>query len=103
MTGACGKKEAGKFRSEVRLASSVLPEYTEVSHRPVLHYESDIHLGRGHPTYLKIPHETVGRHIEDGNGRELRVGREIPVSCRVHEKVFLNLDKADLDEKEDGD
>ena len=42
VTAACGKSEAGKFRSEIRLASNDQPECTVVSHRPVLHFESDI-------------------------------------------------------------
>ena len=37
--------------------------------------------------------------MTDKDGTELREGREIPFSCRVHEKVFLNLGEADVGEK----
>ena len=54
-----------------------------------------------YPHFLKIHHESVAKYIKDKNGTELKDGREIPFSCRVHEKVFLNLGKADIAEKED--
>ena len=104
VTAACGKLEASKFRSEIRLASNNQPEYTVVSHRPILHFESDILSTSDLSTYpacLEVSGRTVANYIADKNGTELKDGREIPFSCRVHEKVFLNLGKADIAEKED--
>ena len=104
VTAACGKLEASKFRSEIRLASNIQPECTVVSHRPILHFESDILSTSDLSTYpacLEVSWRTVTSYITDKNGTELRDGRDIPFSCRVHEKVFLNMGKADIDEKED--
>ena len=103
VTAACNESEASKFRSEIRLASNNQPECTMVSHRPILHLESDILNTSDLSTYpacLEVSWKTVANYIEDKKSKELMVGREIPFSCRVHEKVFLNLGKADIDEKE---
>ena len=42
VSAACGKTAAAKFRAEIRLASSQVPECSNVYHRPVEHMDSEI-------------------------------------------------------------
>ena len=80
----------------------------------MLHFESDILKLKRDPflgdidlklysACLKRRRESFTNYISDKNGRELEDGREVPVTCRVHKKVLLNLEKGDIDEKEEDD
>ena len=113
ITAACGKTSADNFRAEVRLSSNALPEYSLIYFMPVNHFESDIlaknikidSLSTDKPC-LKLHHVIVGKHMyakESTLRCTLESGTDIPFKCLVHKKVFLNLGKLDLEEKEETD
>ena len=45
-------------------------------------------------------HELIGQHVK-GNSLRLETGMDIPFKSSVHKKVYMNLDKADIEEKEE--
>ena len=104
LTAACSKTDAENFRAEIRLSSDILPEMTHVSHMPVVHLESDIIRTENRSSFahykacLRMHHGIVSIHVE-GDAKCLKDGADIPFKCLVHKKVFLNVDKADIEEK----
>jgi len=114
---ACGRKEADMLRVEIRLSSNIVPECNDVFYRPVLHYENPIRWKHDTSFYtaytscLHIPATVVWKHIKEATfGQELREqdmklkeGTAIPLAIKIFEKVFLTVDKADIDEKDESD
>ena len=45
----------------------------------------------------------VGKHIKEGAPTDLQVDTAIPFTINIIEKVFLTLDKAEIDEKDESD
>ena len=52
---------------------------------------------------LHIHDKAVGKHIKKDAPRDLQIDTAIPYSINIFEKVFLTLDKAEIDEKEESD
>ena len=103
VSAACGKNKTAKFRAEIRLASSSVPECSNVYHRPVEHLESEVDLSSidNFPACLDV-HKKVVEKQTGGKVTSVQVDAEdIPFSCKVYEKVFVTFDKEDIDEKED--
>ena len=106
MTAACSRTDAENFRAEIRLSSDILPEMTNVSHLPVAHLESDIIRTTDRSSFanykacLRMHHEIVSKHVK-GDAKSLKKGADIPFKCFVHKKVFVNVDKADIEEKKE--
>ena len=55
---------------------------------------------------LSLPKADVSRHTEEGidtlsKDHPFTFKGVIPIKCSVFEKVFMTLDKADMDDKED--
>ena len=104
VTAACSKTDAENFRAEIRLSSNILPEMTHVSHMPVAHLESDIIRTKDRSSFvhykdcLRMHHEIISKHVK-GDAKSLKDGADIPFKCLVHKKVFLNVNKADMEEK----
>ena len=78
-------------------------------YRPVDYLGSDIVDAsslEGFSACLSVPKTDVSRHSEEAidtlsKDHPLTFKGVIPFKCNAFEKVFLKLDKADLDEKED--
>ena len=114
VTAVCGKISAEKFRAEVRLSSSALPECSLIYNMPVNHFESNI-LERdlkvdGLSTCkasLRLHHEIVGKHMSPTSHLTSKLmvsGTDVPFKCLVHEKVLPCFDEGDIeDEEETGD
>ena len=107
VTAACSSKtDAENFRAEIRLSSDILPKMTNVSHLPVAHLESDIieieeqSSFANYEACLRMHHEIVGKHVK-GDAKSLMRGADIPFKSLVHKKVFVNVDKADIEEKKE--
>ena len=103
VSAACGKNTAAKFRAEIRLASSSLPECSNVYHRPVEHLESEVELSSmdNYTACLDV-HKKVVEKQTGGKVASLQIDPEdIPFKCKVYEKVFLTFNKEDIEEKED--
>ena len=104
VTVACSKTDAENFRAEIRLSSDILPKTTHVSHLPVAHLESDIIKTEDQRSFadyeacLRMHHEIVGKHVK-GDAETLEDGADIPFKCLVHKKVFVKVDTADIEEK----
>ena len=102
VSAACGKNKAAKFRAEIRLASSSVPECSNVYHRPVEHLESEVDLSsmKKYMACLDVHKEDVAKQTT-GEITNLEVAPEdIPFTCHVYEKVFVTFDKEDIEEKE---
>ena len=117
VTAACGKTSANNFRAEIRLSSNILPQCSLVYYMPVVHLDSDIlrenadNLSK-RTTCLHLHHKIIGKYMkrsasfrdfEGSAGLELKSGTDIPFKCLVHKKVFLSIDKTDIEEKEKTD
>ena len=103
VSAACGKNKAAKFRADIRLSSSSIPECSNVYHRPVEHLDSEIDLSsmKTYIACLDVHKEDVAKQTV-GKINNLKVAPEdIPFTCHVYDKVFVTLNKEDIDEKED--
>lgn len=101
---ACGKTAAAGFKAEIRLASDAMPDCSNVFFVPVVHLDSEIlrsdwNAFFGNRACVKVYYRVVGQYC--GNGSHLTKDTNIPFNCLVHKKVFLTLDKADIEEKEE--
>ena len=111
VTAACGRNEASKLRAEIRLSSNLMPDCNDVFYRPVLHFESTDKWGMLDPgsneytSCLHIPCTVVWKHIKEDTPQNSRLqeGTTIPLTINIFEKVFLTVDKADIDEKDESD
>ena len=113
ITAACGKTAAENFKAEVRLSSSALPECSLIYFMPVNHFESDILVKdinldslSTYKSSLRLHHEIVGKHMcptSHLTSKLMVSGTDIPFKCLVHKKIFLALDKADFEAKEETD
>ena len=105
VTAACGKTAAEKFRAEIRLSSNLKPGCNDVSYRDVLHMESPILSERisvnKYDECLHVGERTVANHINGTCSARLEEDTVIPFTVKVYEKVFLTLDKADIEEKDE--
>ena len=104
VTAATGKTAAEKFRAETRLASSHLPECSSIYYRPVDHLGSGILDSTSEKIYfstcLSVHKNEVSKH-DGGVMNALSKDMAVPFTCKVFEKVFVTLDKEDIEEKED--
>ena len=103
VSAACGKSKAAKFRAEIRLASSNVPECSNVYHRPVEHLESKVDLSsmKKYTACLDVHKEVVEKQT-GGKVANLQIDPEdIPFTCQVYEKVFVTFNKEDIEEKEE--
>ena len=101
VSAACGKTMAAKFRAEIRLASSSIPECSNVYYRPVEHFDSEILTSsvENFTACLDIHKKVVAKQT-DGKVTSLFVTPEdIPFTCQVYKKVFA-FDKEDIEEKD---
>ena len=108
VTAACGKTAAEKFRAEIRLSSNIMLECNDVSYMPVLHFESPILSEstsiKEYTACLLVHEKIVAKHIKGAaDTAKLEVNTEIPFTTNVYDKVFLTLDKADIEEKGESD
>ena len=102
VSAACGKNKAAKFRAEIRLASSNVPECSNIYHRPVEHLESEIVMStmEKYSACLDVHKKDVEKQT-GGKFTSLEMNPEdIPFTCKVYEKVFVTFDKEDIEEKE---
>ena len=96
VTAAGRMTTAQKFRAEIRISSAKLPECSSVYFRPVDHLDSDILSSTSPENFnacLRVDQNEVYKHTKGG---EVPF---VPITCKVFEKVFVNLDKADSEEK----
>ena len=103
---ACGETAAKGFRAEIRLASDTVPDCSNVFYVPVQHLESEVlksdwNAFFGNMACVKVYYNIVGQYC--GDGCYLTEDTKIPFNCLVHKKVFVTLNKAHIDEKEDKD
>ena len=102
VSAACGKTAATKFRAEIRLASSQVPECSNVYHRPVEHIDSEIAESsmKKYTACLDIHKEVVDKQTNGKVTSLLVAPEDIPFTCKAYKKVFVTFDKEDIEEKE---